>query len=90
MESEESYGLNELIENLRKAKEDPKISGILLEVPAGVSGLAIAEELLKRTRILQILRKIPHFIRQQLFSRRLLPGKRSRYYLHAPRRKPRI
>ncbi|MDK2909159.1 MAG: protease [Bacteroidales bacterium] len=45
MESEESYGLNELIENLRKAKEDPKISGILLEVPAGVSGLAIAEEL---------------------------------------------
>lgn len=45
MEIEESYGLNDLIENLRKAKEDPKVHGILLEVPRGVSGLAIAEEL---------------------------------------------
>lgn len=46
-ESEETYGLNELIKNLRKAKEDPKISGILLEVSQGPSGLAIAEELRK-------------------------------------------
>ena len=45
MESKENYGLNELIENLRKAKDDPKIKGILLEVPGGVSGLGIAEEL---------------------------------------------
>lgn len=46
-ESEETYGLNELIKNLRKAKDDPKISGILLEVSQGPSGLAIAEELRK-------------------------------------------
>lgn len=45
MESTESYGLNELIENLRKAKDDPKIKGLLLEVPGSVSGLGIAEEL---------------------------------------------
>lgn len=45
LENEESFGLNELIKNLRKAKEDPKISGILLEIPGSISGLATAQEL---------------------------------------------
>ncbi|MGC8864277.1 MAG: signal peptide peptidase SppA [Bacteroidales bacterium] len=46
-DNEEVYGLNELIKNLRKAKNDPKISGILLEVSQGPSGMALAEELRK-------------------------------------------
>ena len=45
MEPVVPYGLNELLVNLKKASQDPKIKGILLEISTAPSGMAITEEL---------------------------------------------
>ena len=44
MESDKTLGLNELLDNLQKAKEDPNVKGILLECPSSGADMAIAEE----------------------------------------------
>jgi protease-4 len=44
MESASYLGLNDILNNLRKAAEDPKIKGILLESPTTPGGMAILEE----------------------------------------------